>query len=222
MIADLKADSARWSQEQARSRDPRGTSEERNYTISAPNKGVVAYQDSQVHQSRQYWGPTSSAPAQSGQTTTSSGYTAPQGASSYQVSSSGHGYSSPSYPPGGSSGRQSQYPPSSGSYHQSPAYTTSTSSPPASYPAQVSYPAYHQGEGQQDPYAATPGYQGYAQQPYQPADPRNPQNPYGYPPRDGSASGTSQAGAYPYSQTGGYPPSQRYYDDRHRVYLVYR
>ncbi|KAF1816346.1 hypothetical protein P152DRAFT_120181 [Eremomyces bilateralis CBS 781.70] len=188
MTSDLKTDSTRWSQEQARSRDPR-----------------AAYEDSQVHQSRQYWGPTapgSSAP---------SGYTPTGGASSSHQGSTGHNYSGGStYPQAGQAGRQGQYAQAASYSHQAPAYTT-TSSSQASYPAQAGYPAYPpQGASQQDPYAATQNYPGYPpQQPYQPADPRNPQNPYGYPPREGAASGSNQAGAYPYPQQGGYPQSQR-------------
>jgi hypothetical protein len=63
MIQDLKADSANWRIQQSRGGGtpplPHGSG-----LVHKPNKLVVRYEDSQTHQSRQYWGPTGSTPGQ--------------------------------------------------------------------------------------------------------------------------------------------------------------
>lgn len=68
MVEDLKADSARWEQEQRQASAGRGQlsngisprgSEGSGWKSNAP---VVGYTNSQVHQSRQYYGPTEPVP----------------------------------------------------------------------------------------------------------------------------------------------------------------
>lgn len=63
MIADLKADSARWDDER-RATAPRGQpsngtpSRDSNGFVRQSNAPTVGYRDSTTHQSRQYYGPT--------------------------------------------------------------------------------------------------------------------------------------------------------------------
>src|SRR5438045_2336832 len=57
MIADLKADSARWMEEK-RNRDTGNRSRGSGQCARNSNLPPLAYRDSLVHQSRQHWGPT--------------------------------------------------------------------------------------------------------------------------------------------------------------------
>jgi len=80
MIEDLKADSARWAAERSQTASasrgqPNGiSSRDSNGMIRQSNTPVVEYRSSQVHHSRQYYGPTSADAAPAPQE-----YSAPQG-----------------------------------------------------------------------------------------------------------------------------------------------
>lgn len=110
MIADLKADSARWDTER-RQTASRGQSSGGEYSrdtsdIRISNTPVVEYRSSTTHQSRQYYGPTDAS---------SAGYATPQAQVQSQPSTyGGDRYSQPSV---GSYSAQG-YPPDSNYYVQ--------------------------------------------------------------------------------------------------------
>jgi hypothetical protein len=71
MIADLKADSERWEQERrqtaSRGQPQNGiSSRDSNGLVRQSNTPVVEYRSSTTHQSRQYYGPTETAPPDQG------------------------------------------------------------------------------------------------------------------------------------------------------------
>jgi len=128
MIQDLKADSRRWHEEGRR----------------------VAYEDTQIHQSRQYWGPSTPAPPPPGSSgystgTTGAAYTQSRDNRQYQQQTqaqqaAGYTATSPGY----------QYPQQPSPYQQ-PAYTPS--------PATVTSPAPPTGYTiTSSQYVPTPGY----------------------------------------------------------------
>ena len=163
MVADLQLDSRRWLQE------GRGSPHVKNAAgAKHPNKLPVKYQDSQTHQSRQYYGPSTPA------------VQTPEVSSVYSHPSSGSSYSrEPAHPSYG--GRQ----PPPVAYPNESDYTYGQ--PPPGYVQQGAYYI---------PVSATPGYQQprttpTAAYPYAPPsggrepdpqyiDPRDPRAAYAY------------------------------------------
>ena len=116
MIEDLKADSARWDQErrqQTARNSSGGTNASSGVFIQKSNSPIAQYRNSDIHQSRQYYGPT-------------------EGASSFQDSSRDSYDSTPRYPGtgnGGYNGASGSYPVTApygnqGGYGGAPGYTT--------------------------------------------------------------------------------------------------
>ncbi|KAI1755787.1 hypothetical protein F4782DRAFT_368699 [Xylaria castorea] len=115
MIQDLKADSARWDQERRqqsanRSNAGGGTIASNGVLIRSSNTPPVQYRNSDIHQSRQYYGPTeASYSATAGNDsydngpglrypgTGSSGYTGAASSYSQQYAASQGGYTQPGY-----------------------------------------------------------------------------------------------------------------------------
>ncbi|KAG9240582.1 hypothetical protein BJ878DRAFT_483718 [Calycina marina] len=115
MIVDLKADSARWADErrqtQTRGQQPNGiSSRDSNGMVRPSNTPVVEYRSSQIHQARQYYGP-SGEPSMEPQ-----GYGASQGYPQPSASTGAQGVydPGPQYP-------SSSFPNSSGPYSSQPA-----------------------------------------------------------------------------------------------------
>lgn len=116
MIEDLKADSARWDQErrqQTARNSSGGTNASSGVFIQKSNSPIAQYRNSDIHQSRQYYGPT-------------------EGASSFQDSSRDSYDSTPRYPGtgnGGYNGASGSYPVTApygnqAGYGGAPGYTT--------------------------------------------------------------------------------------------------
>lgn len=188
MVADLQLDSRRWLQE------GRGSPHVRDATtVKHPNKPLVNYQDSQTHQSRQYYGPsTPAAPIQE----PSPAYGHSSGGS-YPRESTAH--------PGYSSGRQ---PAPAAPYPSDPAYTYSQ--PPPGYIQQGNYyvPASSAQPGYQQPrttptttYPYPPPSGGREPEPqFDPRDPRYSAYAVQQPPPSSSS-----------RHAEGYSPSTRYF-----------
>ncbi|KAF1988746.1 hypothetical protein K402DRAFT_411291 [Aulographum hederae CBS 113979] len=236
MVQDLKTDSSRWRQEQRGGGGGRSGAHGRDTSkrTNRPNKltAAPAYTQSQIHESRQYWGPTTPAvdpaamepqrPAYSEparQPQPSSYQTAPPPQQSYSTQpTAGYGYppqqQAPSASPFSTASSTSQYG-SSASYSPgaSAGYTPSSHStqqyvatPGIGYPAADSQPR------------TAPSYGGY-----QPQAPR--EDPYA------AYAAASQQGGYQAASAAGYgarepayapQPQSRYFGYTPPDYLVFR
>ncbi|KAI0203291.1 hypothetical protein F4808DRAFT_39242 [Astrocystis sublimbata] len=149
MIQDLKADSARWDQERRQQSANRnsaggGTMPSNGVLIRSSNTPPVQYRNSDIHQSRQYYGPTDAAASYSGNAgndpydngpgprypgTGSSGYTGAASSYSQQYAASPGGYTQQGYaanaghfapPPGNMASYGTGHPVAPTGYAQSP------------------------------------------------------------------------------------------------------